>query len=53
MRKNKRLFIMLKINIALWLLSVISLDSESIIPIIVFSITTLWLLLFTIANTRG
>jgi hypothetical protein len=53
MRKNKRLKILFNINAVLWALSVLMIDSKSIIPLIICAVTTIWLLLFTIANTRG
>lgn len=53
MKRNKRLKILFKINAVLWLLSVLMIDSKSIIPLIICAVTTIWLLLFTVANVRG
>jgi hypothetical protein len=51
--KNKLLKIRAIIVLGLFFLSAMALDSKSIIPLIVFCLTTIWLFLFTIANTRG
>lgn len=53
MRKNKIIKIKLVINTVLCLLSIMAIDSKSIIPLIICGISATWLLLFTIANTRG
>lgn len=53
MSKNKILKIKLAINVVICLLSIMALDSESLIPLIICGISATWLLLFTIANTRG
>ena len=53
MEKNKKLKVKFTFFISLFLLAAMALDSESIIPIILCSISAIWLLLFTIANTRG
>lgn len=52
-KRNKRLKIMFKINALLWVISVLMIDSKSYIPLIICAVTSLWLLLFTIANARG
>jgi hypothetical protein len=52
-RKNKILIGVLKVCVALSFLSCCALDSESIIPLIVCSISLTYITLFTIANTRG
>lgn len=52
-KRNKKLKIMFKINALLWVISVLMIDSKSYIPLIICAVTSLWLLLFTIANVRG
>lgn len=52
-KRNKRLKIMFKINALLWVISVLTVDSNSYIPLIICAVTSVWLLLFTIANVRG
>lgn len=53
MGKNKRLIALLKVNIAIVLFSVMAIDSNSYIPLVFLAVSLAWLLLFTIANTRG
>jgi len=53
MSKNKKLKIKLIFNIVLLVLGGMALDSESVIPLIICGVAATWLLLFTIANTRG
>jgi hypothetical protein len=53
MRKNKIIKIKLVINTVLCLLSIMAIDSNNVIPLIICGISATWLLLFTIANTRG
>jgi hypothetical protein len=53
MSKNRKIKIKLAINVVICLLSVMALDSESVLPLIICGISATWLLLFTIANTRG
>lgn len=53
MSNNKKLKIKLILNVVLFLLGAMSLDSVSIIPMVICGISAIWLLLFIIANTRG
>ena len=50
MKKNKILLALYKANWIVSLLCIMAVDSESNIPLIILSISTTWLLLFTIAN---
>lgn len=53
MGRNRKIKIKLAINVVIFLLSAMALDSESVLPLIICGISATWLLLFTIANTRG
>lgn len=51
--KNRRLKRIAKVNLVIWAISVMMVDSKSYIPLIICGVTSLWLLLFVIANVRG
>lgn len=51
--KNKILIGLFKLSIVLVLLSGMALDSDSIIPLIVCGVSTVYIAIFLIANTRG
>jgi hypothetical protein len=51
--KNRRLKRIAKVNLVIWAISVMMVDSKSYIPLIICGVTSLWLLLFAIANVRG
>lgn len=53
MKRNRIIKTKLAIVVSLFLLSIMAIDSDSIVPMIISGLCLVWLILFMIANTRG